>query len=130
MITLAITLFCYGLSRRVSDGVNGAVVSASQIADEVGIQILKEGGNAVDAAVAVGFALAVVFPEAGNIGGGGFMLIRLPDDKSTVIDYRETAPGKASRDMFLSESGNPVANLSTVGPLAAGSTRRRCAAMN
>ncbi len=121
MITLAITLFCYRLiAQSFQTGVNGAVVSASQIADEVGIQILKEGGNAVDAAVAVGFALAVVFPEAGNIGGGGFMLIRLPDDKSTVIDYRETAPGKASRDMFLSESGNPVANLSTVGPLAAG----------
>ncbi len=101
-------------------GKNGVVVSASQIASDVGIEVLKQGGNAVDGAVAVGFALAVVFPEAGNIGGGGFMVIRFPDGKSTTIDYREKAPGSASRDMYLDEKGDPIEGLSTEGVLSVG----------
>ena len=101
-------------------GKNGVVVSASQIASDIGIEVLKQGGNAVDAAVAVGFALAVVFPEAGNIGGGGFMVIRFPDGNSTTIDYREKAPGTASRDMYLDKKGDPIEGLSTEGALSVG----------
>src|SRR5262245_39456187 len=86
---------------------HGIVASAEQHASEAGLTILKRGGNAVDAAVAVGFALAVTLPEAGNIGGGGFMVIRLADGRETTIDYREAAPGRATRDMFLDENGTP-----------------------
>lgn len=96
------------------------VVSADLYASKVGIEILKKGGNAVDAAVAVGFALAVSFPGAGNIGGGGFMVIRMADGRTTTIDYREKAPGAASRDMFLDERGNFVPTKSEEGYLACG----------
>jgi len=87
---------------------NGTVVTAEKLATNVGVQILKEGGNAVDAAVAVHFALAVTYPQAGNIGGGGFMVIHIADSNSTTIslDFRETAPRLATSDMFLDESGN------------------------
>ncbi len=95
------------------------VTSASPIASAVGRDVLREGGNAVDAAVAVGFALAVVDPEAGNIGGGGFMLIRLKDGAVSALDYRETAPARASRDMYLDSTGQPT-ERSIVGHLAAG----------
>ena len=85
---------------------NGMVVSEEAIASQVGADILKRGGNAVDAAVAVGFALAVVLPEAGNLGGGGFMLVHLREQNKTVaIDYRETAPAAATRDMFVQANG-------------------------
>lgn len=88
-------------------GEHGMVAAQEKIAAQVGADILKAGGNAVDAAVAVGFALAVTHPQAGNIGGGGFMLISLADEKKiTAIDYREAAPAAATRDMFLDESGN------------------------
>ena len=81
---------------------SGMVVGPEQLAAEVGAQILRQGGNAIDAAVATGFALAVTYPRAGNLAGGGFMLIHLADDdRETLIDYRETAPAAASRDMFL-----------------------------
>ena len=82
------------------------VVAEEPIATEIGAAVLKSGGNAVDAAVAVGFALAVTFPYAGNIGGGGFMLIRLADGRTTFLDFRERAPEKASRDMYLDKAGN------------------------
>ena len=85
---------------RVTNAAKAMVVSGSPIASEVGREILQQGGNAVDAAVAVGFALAVVHPEAGNIGGGGFMIIRLRDGSVQALDYRETAPAGASRDMY------------------------------
>ncbi len=99
---------------------NGIVVSTRKIASEIGAGILKQGGNAVDAAVAVSYALAVVHPEAGNIGGGGFMVVRLPDGRSTTIDYREKAPGRAHRDMFLDKYGEIVPDLSTFGALSVG----------
>jgi gamma-glutamyltranspeptidase / glutathione hydrolase len=95
------------------------VVSGSPIASEVGRDILRQGGTAIDAAVAVGFALAVVHPEAGNIGGGGFMVIRLRDGTTQALDYRETAPGRASRDMYLDSQGEPT-ERSITGQLAAG----------
>ena len=86
---------------------HGMVAAQEKIAAQVGADILKAGGNAVDAAVATGFALAVTHPQAGNIGGGGFMLISLAAAKKlTAIDYRETAPAAASKDMFLDDSGN------------------------
>jgi gamma-glutamyltranspeptidase / glutathione hydrolase len=97
----------------------GMVVSGNPIASDVGVQIMKDGGNAVDAAVAVGFALEVTHPEAGNIGGGGFMVIRTADGKVTTLDYRETAPGKATRDMYLDANGK-LTDKSINGYLASG----------
>ena len=93
-------------------GKNGVVTSSNKYASEIGIQILKNGGNAVDAAVAVGFTLAVVHPGAGNIGGGGFMIIRLADGTVKAIDFREVAPSSAYRDMFLDDSLNVILNKS------------------
>ncbi|MEQ1822632.1 MAG: gamma-glutamyltransferase [Fimbriimonadaceae bacterium] len=97
----------------------GMVVSDSQIASEVGAQIMRQGGNAVDAAVATGFALAVTHPAAGNIGGGGFMIVRMADGREVAIDYRETAPTSATRDMYLDPSGTPTKD-SLIGYRAAG----------
>ncbi len=84
---------------------HGMVVSASAIASEIGMQVLRDGGNAVDAAVATGFALAVTHPTAGNIGGGGFMVIRFPDGRATTVDFREKAPAAATARMFLDSTG-------------------------
>jgi gamma-glutamyltranspeptidase/glutathione hydrolase len=98
---------------------NGMVVSTDRVASEVGAEILRRGGNAVDAAVAVHFALAVVNPEAGNIGGGGFMVVRMADGTTQSLDFREAAPLKATRDMYLDSAGN-VTNKSLVGHLASG----------
>jgi gamma-glutamyltranspeptidase/glutathione hydrolase len=100
-------------------GIRGAVTSAEASASDVGVAILQKGGNAVDAAVAVGFALAVTHPSAGNIGGGGFMVVRMADGTVAAIDYREKAPGKATRDMYLDDKGEPTAER-LVGPKAAG----------
>ncbi len=96
------------------------VVTSEPFASEAGVQILKQGGNAVDAAVAVGFALAVTHPFAGNIGGGGFMVIHLANGRNTVIDYREEAPEKATRDMYLDGQGAIIPKASTVGSLSVG----------
>ena len=98
----------------------GAVVSANALASKVGVQILLKGGNAIDAAIATQLALAVVYPGAGNIGGGGFMVAHLKTGKNISIDFRETAPAKASRDMYLDKNGNPQMNLSQDGHLASG----------
>jgi gamma-glutamyltranspeptidase / glutathione hydrolase len=103
----------------LATGRRGAVASAEANASDIGLAVLKRGGNAVDAAVAVAFALGVTHPTAGNIGGGGFMVIRLADGTSTAIDYREMAPGSASRDMYLDAAGAPTPD-SRIGPRAAG----------
>lgn len=99
---------------------SGMVVSAHPESSRIGIAILRRGGNAVDAAVATEFALAVCYPEAGNIGGGGFMLIRDADGRTDMIDYREEAPLKASADMYLDASGNVIEGMSTETHLASG----------
>ena len=107
-------------NRFSSIGKNGAVVSTSRYATEVGLDILKNKGNAVDAAVAVGYALAVSDPCCGNLGGGGFMTLRLANGEETFINFRETAPGKSTANMYLDSQGNVVKDLSTKGYLAVG----------
>jgi gamma-glutamyltranspeptidase / glutathione hydrolase len=99
---------------------HGMVASTSQIASQIGSDVMRRGGNAVDAAVAVGFALSVTWPSAGNLGGGGFMLIRKSDGTVEAIDYRERAPLAANRDMYLGADGNVVKGLSTDTHLGAG----------
>lgn len=96
------------------------IVTAHPLASDAGIQILQQGGNAIDAAIATQFALAVVYPRAGNIGGGGFMVIRLANGDTDAIDYREKAPEKAHRDMYLDDEGRVIDSLSTYGGLAVG----------
>src|SRR6201987_2259396 len=98
----------------------GMVVSAQHLATDVGVDVLKRGGNAIDAAVAVGYALAVVYPAAGNLGGGGFMTVQFADGRKTFLDFREKAPHAARRDLFLDKDGHVVKSLSTVGWLAVG----------
>jgi gamma-glutamyltranspeptidase/glutathione hydrolase len=99
---------------------HGIVVSVHELASQAGVEIMRAGGNAVDAAVATGFALAVVHPSAGNIGGGGFMLIRMADGKTHFIDYREKAPAGATRDMYLDAQGNVIEGASEYGYKAIG----------
>ncbi|MCQ4677983.1 MULTISPECIES: gamma-glutamyltransferase [Ralstonia solanacearum species complex] len=99
---------------------NGMVVAAQHLATRVGVDVLKRGGNAVDAAVAVGYALAVVYPAAGNLGGGGFMTIQLADGRKTFLDFREVAPKGATANMYLDKDGNVIKGLSTKGHLAVG----------
>src|SRR5215213_9932497 len=101
---------------------HGMVASTNEIASRVGVEIMKRGGNAVDAAIAVAFALAVTHPAAGNLGGGGFMMIRLKDGRTTAIDYREMAPAAAHRDVYLDKNGNLIEGEggSLVGYRAAG----------
>jgi gamma-glutamyltranspeptidase/glutathione hydrolase len=117
----AVVLSC-GQRERITGLVvdSAAVVCAHPLAAEVGKKILQRGGNAVDAAVATHFALAVVFPGAGNIGGGGFMVLRKADGTTDALDFRETAPAKSFRDMYLDSAGHPVADRSLAGHLASG----------
>ncbi|MGB5847496.1 MAG: gamma-glutamyltransferase, partial [Ignavibacteriaceae bacterium] len=119
IISLLLQTACTNTPQPVS-AENGMVVSASSYASKVGVEILKKGGNAVDAAVAVGFALAVTYPYAGNIGGGGFMVIHLAEGKNITIDFREKAPLAAHRDMYLNEAGEFVPELSQEGITSAG----------
>ena len=106
--------YTYNIQKNVTCS-KGAVVSAHPLASMVGVNILKQGGNAFDAAIATQLALAVVYPGAGNIGGGGFMLAHLQNGKNISLDYREKAPAKASRDMYLDKDGNPLLQLSQDG---------------
>ncbi len=109
----------YHLDARAVTAAHGMVVSDQALASHVGVQVLAGGGNAVDAAVATAFALAVVLAEAGNLGGGGFAVVRGADDQSAALDFRETAPVAATRDMYLDASGRPTAD-SLEGPRSTG----------
>lgn len=133
LLLLGLCGLALSASRRPVRARHGMVVSAQELASRVGVEILKKGGNAVDAAVAIGFALAVVYPQAGNLGGGGFMVIRFPNGKATTIDFREKAPGKARKDMYLDEKGEVIPGLSTFGYLSSGvpgSVAGLCYALN
>lgn len=110
----------FAASPAPAEGENGMVVTAQHLASQVGIDVLKGGGNAVDAAVAVGYTLAVVYPTAGNLGGGGFMTIRLKDGTTTFLDFRERAPLASTKTMYLDKDGKPVPGASTDGYLAVG----------
>src|ERR1700683_3167956 len=105
---LSLALCARLIARQPEHAQHAMVVAGDDLAADAGVRILQNGGNAVDAAVAIGFALAVTYPYAGNLGGGGFMLVRLAAGRSTFIDFRERAPDKASRDMFLDAQGNPT----------------------
>ncbi|RQW81170.1 MAG: gamma-glutamyltransferase [Geobacter sp.] len=120
LITSLLLQFACTKSPEPVSSENGMVVSTSAYASKVGVEILKKGGNAIDAAVAVGFALAVTYPSAGNLGGGGFMVIHLADGKNITIDYREKAPLSAHKDMYLNEAGEFVPELSQFGTTSAG----------
>jgi len=119
LILLLLQFACTKSPQPVSSK-NGMVVSTSSYASKVGVEILKKGGNAIDAAVAVGFALAVTYPSAGNLGGGGFMVIHLADGKNITIDFREKAPLSAKKDMYLNDAGEFLPELSQEGTTSAG----------
>jgi gamma-glutamyltranspeptidase/glutathione hydrolase len=119
-LLLLATMPLLAASREPLRGRHAMVASTSEIASRVGAEVMRKGGNAVDAAVAVGLALAVTWPSAGNLGGGGFMLLRKADGTAEAIDYRERAPLAASRDMYLDAQGNVVKGMSTVGYRAVG----------
>src|SRR5437762_12862223 len=123
LLLSAVALACAGAQAASQAPVaakDGMVVTAQHLATRVGIDVLKDGGNAVDAAVAVGYALAVVYPAAGNLGGGGFMTIQLADGRKTFLDFREKAPLAATPDMYLDSAGNVIKGASTKGHLAVG----------
>jgi gamma-glutamyltranspeptidase/glutathione hydrolase len=120
LCALALVSPANAASERPVAAEHGMVVTAQRLATDVGVDVLKRGGNAIDAAVAVGYALAVVYPAAGNLGGGGFMTIQFADGRKTFLDFREKAPRAARRDMFLDKDGHVVKSLSTVGWLAVG----------
>ena len=123
LIATSLTLGClsaFAASQAPVAAENGMVVTAQHLATHVGVDVLKNGGNAVDAAVAVGYALAVVYPAAGNLGGGGFMTLQLADGRKTFLDFREKAPLAATANMYLDKDGNVVPDLSTRGHLAVG----------
>src|SRR3954470_8477533 len=118
ILALALVHSCYAASPAPAAAQNGMVVTAQQYATRIGVEVLKRGGNAMDAAVAVGYALAVVYPAAGNLGGGGFMTAQFADGRKTFIDFREVAPRAATAGMYLDAQGNVIPDLSTRGYLA------------
>ncbi len=118
LLFLSTSLFAAPL--RPAHGQKVMVATVHEAATRIGVDIMRQGGNAIDAAVATGFALAVVHPQAGNIGGGGFLLVRFPDGKTTFLDFREKAPARATRDMYLDKDGNVLEDLSLYGYKAVG----------
>ncbi len=120
LLLLGVPIFAAPVTNEPLRAPHAVVASVSEIASRVGADVMKKGGNAIDATVAVAFALQVVWPEAGNIGGGGFLVYRAANGKTEVIDYRERAPLAATRDMYLDSHGNVVKDLSTVGAKSAG----------
>lgn len=128
VLVLIISYSCYNQTtvKQVKTPVEGVlgesamVVTAHPLATQVGFNVLKNGGNAFDAAIAVQFALAVVYPRAGNIGGGGFLVYRLNDGTTGTLDFREKAPLAADRDMYLDDQEEVISGLSTEGHLAVG----------
>src|SRR5712691_3238408 len=120
LFTISIAITPRAASREPARARHGMVASTSEIASRVGVEIMQRGGNAIDAAVGVGLALAVTWPPAGNIGGGGFMMIRRANGETEIIDYRERAPLAASRDMYLDKKGDVIKGASTVGYRAVG----------
>lgn len=120
LLLMAALVASAAASTRPVRALHGMVVSANELASQAGVDIMQAGGNAVDAAVATGFALAVVHPAAGNIGGGGFMLVRMADGKTHFLDYREKAPAAAARDMYLDAQGNVIEGASEIGYKAIG----------
>src|SRR5689334_25232441 len=112
---LLVALPLSAASRLPARAKHGMVASVDPIASKVGVDIMKRGGNAIDAAVAVALALAVTWPSAGNLGGGGFMVIRKANGEAEIIDYRERAPLAANREMYLDKDGNIIKGASTVG---------------
>ncbi|MEC8644964.1 MAG: gamma-glutamyltransferase [Pseudomonadota bacterium] len=122
-LSFLIIFFSIGLHAATQEGAfssKGMVVSRSSLASDAGLEIMRQGGNAVDAAVATAFALAVTYPSAGNLGGGGFALVRLPDGRIFSLDHRETAPNASHRDMYLDEAGEPNKYLSRASALSSG----------
>src|SRR5271157_2230146 len=115
LLLMAALVASAAASTRPVRALHGMVVSANELASQAGVDIMQAGGNTVDAAVATGFALAVVHPAAGNIGGGGFMLVRMADGKTHFLDYREKAPAAAKADMYLDAQGNVIENASEIG---------------
>src|SRR5437868_6260493 len=105
---------------RPSHAQHAMVASVHELASRAGIEMMQAGGNAVDAAVATGFALAVVHPQAGNLGGGGFLLLRKANGEARFIDFREKAPSAATQNMYLNAQGNVVSDASTIGYKAVG----------
>jgi gamma-glutamyltranspeptidase/glutathione hydrolase len=123
LLVSAVALACasaHAASQAPVAAENGMVVTAQHLATRIGVDVLKDGGNAVDAAVAIGYALAVVYPAAGNLGGGGFMTIQLADGRKTFLDFREKAPLAATANMYLDKDGNVIKGASTIGHLAVG----------
>src|SRR5262252_8320685 len=110
--------FAHAASQAPVGAEHGMVVTGQHLATSVGVEVLRNGGNAIDAAVAVGYALAVVYPAAGNLGGGGFMTVQFADGRKTFIDFREVAPLAARADMYLDAMGNVIPDLSVRGYLA------------
>ena len=113
-------IFLFGCNNSQPKKIVAAVVSAKKEASEIGIKIIEKGGNAFDAMIATDLALAVCYPSAGNIGGGGFMIYRTSDGQVGTLDYREKAPEKSNKDMFLDSDGNVIKGKSTIGGLSVG----------
>lgn len=120
LLSLLFSTQLFAASEPAVEAKKGMVVSSQHLASQIGADILKSGGNAIDAAVAVGYAQAVVNPCCGNIGGGGFMTIHLADGKDLFINFRETAPAAASADMYLDKEGKLIKDASLYGYLASG----------